>query len=160
AQARPGVGRVGVVADAEADLSEVLEAVAAERDVAGGRDLYGGRYLHPAVAGRFELRASRGAGGDEVRRLGVLLSQEGAVLLVGVADRRTRGQPGGVCEPDVLDRQVGDRVAVAAGDLQERGQPGQLDVEVRGALSGGRLVVQQPGLRVEVPLSGALDERE
>src|SRR6185437_6166704 len=153
AQSDAGGDRVVVLADTQADFAEVGERVAGEADAAGRGDLHRGGRLAQAFAGGFEQRAAGLARGQEVSGLLVGLVEEGARLLVGVPDVAAGRQPGGVLEGDALEGDVVHRVVDAvAGDLYQRGQLGQLDVVARRVPAGGRLVVQLPGLRVEVPL--------
>ncbi len=72
--------RVGVVADAQAELAQVDEPVANERDVLGGRNLHRPRHLVPDGTGRLE-------------RWIVAARDERAGLLAGVAVGAAGSEP-------------------------------------------------------------------
>src|ERR1019366_6280501 len=68
AQADPASVGVGVLPDAQPDLTQVGERVAAERDVRGRGYLYGSGYLVPVVADGLEELAARAARAQPVGR--------------------------------------------------------------------------------------------
>ncbi len=152
---------VGVVADAQADRTEVHEGVVLEGDVLGRRDLYGGRHLRPAVAARLEAVAAARAGVERVGgAFGLFARYERARLLVRVAVVGVGVQPGGAGERESLEAEVVGRGVVSAADRDQRLRAGQFDLGVRQVLALQRPVVEGSGVLVQVPLAGLVEEFE
>jgi hypothetical protein len=159
-RAEPDSGRVrvGVVADADADRADSCVDVVGQRHVVRRRHLDGGGHLVPGVAGALEQPAAERAGREGVGWALVVADQEGAGLLARVALVGVRPEPRRAGERDAGEPQVVRWSGVRAADLQQCLQTRQLDVDPGHVLAVLGLVVDLPGLLVQVPLPGFVEE--